>query len=448
MATQARLQYHFLHVEQIEDPYENNIEAETDEFSKTVPISDSPDLATPKDQEEKFVNLLKKQYKGTFPEYARETKSDFSKNKELEDNLSVQPETVYFSGHSDKEKSNGLDDYPIPDETSAQQDNLATFDEDAKVLNSESLKLSALGSQHHSNVGETDNIQDTTTARPSHGRKHKTQSIEDILSEYNEYGDTNSDDGQSGIENTATTQDYEGQKSVSENIGNLAVTEKTGNENEHESANDNESEKMDDHVTDNVSTDEMESEHVSEHVQPHHETNHMTDDMDDNEADHMTDDDMKNHSEKEENKLMEKTKEEALWDSEEKLLEQNSRNRKHKKLREKKENLKEDQSEKILKDFDQIKAHNTGKPNRRIKETGKINEHNSKSNSQDEAGKHIQYVHADESQVSGDAILDFLDKLLEKDPKELKHDVLAMTKEMRKEGKLNISITEFGMINE
>ena len=419
----------FSHVEQIDDPYENNIEAETDEFSKTVPITDRPDLASPKVQEEKFVNLLKKQYKGTFPEYGRETKSDFSKNQELEDNLSAQPETVYF-GHSDELENDGVNDYPIPDEAAGEQDNLATFDEDAKILNSASMKLSGatLTPHVHSNTDDTGNIQDTTTARPSHSRKHKAQSIEDILSEYNEFGDKTVDDGQSEIENTATTQDYEGHKSVSENDGNFDVSEKAEDENEHvtESMDDNESDKMDDHVTDTAS-DEME-EHVSEHVADHG-TNHMTDDISDDEADQMIND-MADHSNKEEKKLKEKTKEEALWDQEEKLREQLAQKKKQKSLRKKKAKLK-DQTEKILKDFDQLKIHNA-KPNHKILGNEKINQHNLKS---DKASKHIKYVHADESQVTGDAILDFLDKLLEKDPKELKHDVLAMTKEMQREGK-------------
>jgi hypothetical protein len=443
--------FHLLHVEQTDDPYDNNIEAETTAYSKTVPIGDSPDLASPRDQEEKFVNLLKKQYKGTFPEYGKETKSDFSKNKELEDNLSAQPETVYF-GHSDKYqgKNDYLNDYPIPDEAAGGLDNLAAFDEDANILSSLKLSSTTTSPHVHSNAFDTDNFEDAITRRPSHRRQHKTQSIEDILSEY---GDNTADDGQSGIENPVTTEDYEGHKSVSENDdGNMNVNDKLGNENEHltdhvtdhvtESMNDKVTDSTGDHVTDNA-TDEME-DHMSEHVTDH-EASHMTDDIDDHVTDHMSDS-MDDHPSEEEKKLREKTEEEALWDSEEKLRQQLARKKKQKNLTKKKqknltkkkEKLKDDLSGEILKDFDELKKHNTKtseKPNRKIQGNGKINQHKPVSSSPDKVEKHIKYVHADESQVSGDAILDFLDKLLEKDPKELKHDVLAMTKEMQKEGK-------------
>ncbi|CAB3988067.1 Hypothetical predicted protein [Paramuricea clavata] len=451
--------------EQTDDPYDNNIEAETTAYSKTVPIGDSPDLASPRDQEEKFVNLLKKQYKGTFPEYGKETKSDFSKNKELEDNLSTQPETVYF-GHSDKYqgKNDYINDYPIPDEAAGGQDNLATFDEDANILNSLKSSSTTISPHVHSNAFDTDNFEDAITRRPSHRRQHKTQSIEDILSEY---GDNTVDDGQSGIENPVTTEDYEGHKSVSENDdGNMNVNDKLGNENEHltdhvtdhvtESMSDKVIDSTDDHVTDNAN-DEME-DRMSEHVTDH-EASHMTDDIHDHVTDHMSDS-MDDHP-SEEKKLREKTEEEALWDSEEKLRQQLARKKKQKNLTKKKEKnltnkkeknltkkkqknltkkkekLKDDLSREILKDFDELKKHNnktSEKPNRKIQENGKINQHKSEPSSPDKAEKHIKHVHADESQVSGDAILDFLDKLLEKDPKELKHDVLAMTKEMQNEG--------------
>jgi hypothetical protein len=191
-------------------------------------------------------------------------------------------------------------------------------------------------------------------------------------------------------------------------------------------------------VTDNAN-DEM-KDHTSEHVTENdvdHMTDGMDDHMDDQAVNHMTDhvtDNMDDHSSKEEKKLKEKTKEEALWDSEEKLREQLARKKKQKHLTEKKEKLKEkDHSGEILKDFDELKKQNTKtseKANREVEGNGKLK--------QQKAGKHIKYVHADESQVAGDAILDFLDKLLEKDPKELKHDVLAMTKEMQKEGKCQL----------
>ena len=300
-------------------------------------------------------------------------------------------------------------------------------------MNSESLKLSDTTPHVHSNA--VDHFQDTITTHPSHKQQHKMQNIEDILREYDAFGDSPVDDGQSVIEDPAITEDHKGHKSVSVNDnGSLGVTEKTGNENEPDHASDS----MDDHITDNTddhvtdnANDEM-KDHTSEHV-TENEVDHMTDGMDDHMADHMTDN-VDHHSSKEEKKLKEKTKEEALWDSEEKLREQLARKKKQKRLKKKKEKLKEKyHSGEILKDFDELKKQNTKtseKANREVEGNRKLN--------RQKAGKHIKYVHADESQVAGDAILDFLDKLLEKDPKELKHDVLAMTKEMQKEGKCQL----------
>ncbi|XP_028391384.1 DNA ligase 1-like [Dendronephthya gigantea] len=410
---------------QIDDPYENNIEAETKEFSKTVPIGDRPDLASPRDQEQRFVNLLKKQYKGTFPEYGKETKSDFSKNQELDDNLSVQPETVYI-GHSDryKGKDDGFDG--IPDETSDEQDNLDTFDADAKVLNDESMKLASTTTTSNANAKsfDADDFQDaltSTTERPSraHARQNTMQTLEDILGTYDDsYGDNTDDDGQTGIENPVPSADYEGHKSVSGNDEGIDDDQATKKPESTEDMTD----PMDDQGTGNAE-DHMD-DHVNDHVTDH-------DDMDDNMADGT------DNNEKEELKrLQEKNQEEAMWDSEEKLRQKLARKKKQKHLTKGKEESKEKHLSKgILKEFDELKGKSSKtseKVNDDIHDEGKTNENNLKLRKQ---SKHIKYVHADESQVTGDAILDFLDKLLEKDPKELKHDVMAMTKEMQKEGK-------------
>lgn len=427
------------HLEQTDDPYENNIEAETLEYSKTTPLSDSPVLVTPKDQEQRFVDLLKKQYKGTFPEYGKETKSDFSKNQELEDNLSVQPETVYF-GHSDifKGKHDGLNDYPVPDDSPVEQDNLNTFDEDANVLNNEGVKLSSttINPHHHSKFFDNDHFQDTTMG-PSHTKHHTTETIEDVLGEY---GDNTADEGQSGIENLVPTEDNEEHNSVSENNhGYMDLTKKLGKKHKHvnyhvtdhmtDSMDDHVMGNMDEHVTDNAA-DEME-DHMSM-------VNPLSDNMDDTVSDDMIGS-MDDHSSDEVKKLKEKTAEEALWDSEEKLRQQLARQKKHKNVTQPKKSLKkEHHSEAILKDFDELKKHNSKtseKPSGNIQENGKVKPQDLKQASTSKVGKHIQYVHADESQGAGDAILDFLDRLLERDPKQLKHDVLAMTKEMQAEGK-------------
>ena len=433
------------HLEQTDDPYENNIEAETLEYSKTKALSDSPVLVTPRDQEQRFVELLKKQYKGTFPEYGKETKSDFSKNKELEDNLNVQPETVYF-GHSDiyKGKHDDFNDYPVPDDSPVEQDNLSTFDEDANILNNERVKLysTTINPHHHSKLFYNDHFQDTTMG-PSHAKHHTTETIEDVLGEY---GDNTADDGQSGIENLVPTEDNEEHKSVSENNhGYMDLTKKLRKKHKRvnyrvmdhmtDSMDDHVMGNMDDHVTDNAA-DEMEDDMSM--------VNPLNDDMVDHVSDDMTGS-MDDHSSDEVKKLKEKTAEEALWDSEEKLRQQLARQKKHKNMTQPKESLKKKQhSEAILKDFDELKKHNSktsDKLNENIEKNGKAKPQNLKQASTNKVGKHIQYVHADESQGAGDAILDFLDKLLEKDPKQLKHDVLAMTKEMQTEGKTTNMLT-------
>ena len=394
-------------------------------------------MVTPTDQEQKFVELLKKHYKGAFPEYGKETKSDFSKNKELEDNLSVQPETVYL-GHSDtyKEKHNGLNDYPVQDDSPVEQDNLSTFDEDANILNNEGVKLSSatMNNPHsHPKFYDDDHFQDTTM-NPSGTKHHTTESIEDLLGEY---GDIHAaDNDESGIENLVLPEDNKEHKSVSENNHRyMDLTKKAKKKPEHvsyhvtdhvtDSMDDQVMGNMDEHVTDDAS-DEME-EHMSM-------VNPMTTDMDDHVSDDMVGT-MDDHSSDEDKKLREKTAEEALWDSEAKLQQQLAHQKKHKNTTHPKERLKkEHHSEEILKDFDELKKHNS-KTNGDNKKPEKTKLQNSKQASTNKAGKHIQYVHADESQGAGDAILDFLDKLLERDPKQLKHDVLAMTKEMQTEGK-------------
>ena len=412
---------------QIDDPYENNIEAETEEFSKPVPIGDRPDLASPRDQEQRFVNLLKKQYKGTFPEYGKETKSDFRKNQELDDNISVQPETVYL-GHSDKYK--GKDDgfNGIPDETADEQDNLATFDADEKILNDESLKLASATTSPNPNSKslDADNFQDTyssNTERPSraHARQNTMQTIEDILGAYDSYGVNTGDEGQTGIENPVPSEGYEGHKSVSGN--DEGIDDDKVETKKPESVEDDMTDPMDDQGTDEA--DDHMNDLVSDHVTDHDnmDENIMADETDDNEKEELK-------------RLQEKTQEEAMWDNEEKLREKLAQKKKQKLVKGGKKNSKDKPlSDGILKEFDELKGKSL-KTSEKLNDNNHGEEKTKQNNSKlGKPRKHIKYVHADDSQATGDAILDFLDKLLEKDPKELKHDVMAMTKEMQNEGK-------------
>ena len=345
---------------------------------------------------------------------------------------------MYF-GHSDKYhgKKDSLDNFPIPDEATSEEDNLNAYDEDADLLNNESLKSSSstISPHDHSNEMKIDKFEETTSRPSSHNRHHKTQSIEDILREYDGYGDNLADEGEAGIA-SAEDSDDDGHKSFSgKDDGYMDLAEKPGNKNGPSS--DHMINNIDDDHVNNNADDEM-GLHMSEHVTDHG-TDDMTNGMADQPTDRMTEDngdDMDDDQmSKEAKKLKEKTEEEALWDTNEKLRQQHARKKKQKTHKKEKEKIK-DLSQDILKDFDELKKHNTKastKANGHKLKTDETNQHNKKESSSNKAGKHIKSH--DESQSAGDAILDFLDKLLEKDPKELKHDVLAMTKEMQKEGR-------------
>lgn len=383
----------FWHAEQIDDPYENNIEAEAEEYSKTRPISNTSDLVSPRDREQKFVNLLEKQYQGTFPEYGKETKSDFGKNKELEDNLSAQPETVYF-GHSDR--YNGKDDI-----------------NDYLITHSDRGGQGNLDHSYDKNTGR----EQGGTGNPMKSEDYKgftSKNNDDIFETFEKENDEeveNTNENNTDIMDYQVTETNNHVKDTNDHLSDMNdhVTPSMTDDDES-NTNNNATDMIDEHVTDKES-DEME-DHMSDYG-----SSQMPDVMDEKTSEYMVD-----QANKEIKKLREKTKEEALWDAEEKLREQLAvENRKKKQS--------SGHSSSILDDFDEMKEriHKAPEKGKLLRETG---QRESKK-----AVKHIKYVHADDRQLEGEAILDFLNKLLEKDPKELKHDILAMTKEIQKEGK-------------
>ena len=352
----------------MEDNDEENVETERNQYYMQ---DDHPDLDSPNDQERKFVHLLKKHYKGTFPEYTKETKADYAQNKELDENLNAQPETV-FLGHSDMYHGKNGGNEDIGDVQSADvdpsMDNLDTFDSDANILNSFNM------GGFHAKINNATEAPFHTTAR-HHNEKHPGNDEKEIQNELNAENYDLNDDGGDDDDDDATE-----------------ASGTTGDEDEH------------------LSTDE-EQEGTYEVPQK-----------------------------------AQKTEDQMVADTEEttpmKVLQDDDKKTKNTKGKNKKVKLNKDSgSNGILKEFDDLKGHdkNTQKGHAGIEgDSKKIAGTMSKKPSpkhqpENKSGKKINYIYAEDSQSTNDAILDFLDELLEKDPKKLRHDVLTMAKAMKNE---------------
>ena len=345
---------------------DENIETERNQYYQ----NDHPDLDSPNDQELQFVHFLKKHYKGTFPEYNKETKADYAQNKELDENLNVQPDTV-FLGHSDMYKGKNGGNEDIGDVQSADvdpsMDNLDTFDSDANLLNSFNM------GGFHAKINNTTEAPFRTTARRHRNEEHLMNDEKEIENELN-------------AENYDLNNDGDGDDDATDASGT------TGDEDEH------------------LSTDE-EQEGTYEVPQK-----------------------------------AQKTEDQMVADTEEttplKILQEDDKKTKNTKEKNKKVKLNKDGSSNgILEEFDDLKGHNknTQKEHAGIEGDSKqiagtmSKKPSPKHQPESKSGKKINYIHAEDSQGTNDAILDFLDKLLEKDPKKLRHNVLTMAKAMKNE---------------
>lgn len=376
-----KLNTSFSFAERTEDPVESYIEAEgKQDYQRS---DNNPELASPFDQERKFVGLLKKHYQGSFPEYTKETKADYARNRELDDNLNAQPETVFF-GHTDvyngkPGKNEVTSEFPIPDDIPP-VDSLDAFDTDSTALNPD-IQHTKQTENFHTEIKNPARASSHTTA--PHYTVEPTEDGE-IQLNYDEDNNIKNDNtenrpfGVSGFTQDDDDADNEGAQGI------LGVGEEQSG------------------------TDEGQDEASG--------TNKVV-------LEHETTEDEK--------------KEEALSDTtvkaSQKLLRYKEKNKKEK-------SKEKDNSADILKEFDELKGNKStkGKPIGKGEDSdGSSKITDGKESQKLRTGNNINAKRVDDinedSKDTGDAILDFLDKLLEKDPKKLRHDVLAVAKEMKNE---------------